>query len=189
MAEKSYFRVYGIKKGGDKFHLLKDAVGIATFERVTDASDLVKEEYEFWKIDKFDKNPNNYVEHLCGRKTLHHWTGQELPFVSPTEVKPMLRNSYIYMNIVQLCDLMGEVYVNSESPLVNLDIIVGLEKRNFGVKICRKVVEIYVDSTKEVLVYCKENDKIASIRKALSDFYVLSQRSPKIKEMLNEIIS
>ena len=48
--------------------------------------------------------------------------------------------------------------------------VVEIEKKDFGFKICRKVVEIYRDSTKEELFRFKEQSKYESLFKAVIEF-------------------
>lgn len=48
-----------------------------------------------------------------------------------------------------------------------MGVVVALEKENFGFKICRRVVEVYLDDTKEVIARFKEETKLESIYKAV----------------------
>jgi hypothetical protein len=45
-----------------------------------------------------------------------------------------------------------------------------IEKMDYGFKMCRKVVEIYIDSTKEVIIRTKESCRIDSLFKAIVEF-------------------
>lgn len=45
-----------------------------------------------------------------------------------------------------------------------------IEKGDYGFKMCRKVVEVYVDSTKEVLFKTKESCRLNSLYKAVVEF-------------------
>lgn len=45
-----------------------------------------------------------------------------------------------------------------------------IEKMDYGVKMCRKVVEIYIDSTKVNIIKVKEADRQQSLLKAVLEF-------------------
>lgn len=45
-----------------------------------------------------------------------------------------------------------------------------IEKGNYGFKMCRKVVEVYLDDTKEIIIKVKEKSRIESLKKALIEF-------------------
>lgn len=51
-----------------------------------------------------------------------------------------------------------------------MDVVLKIEEGNFGVKICRRVVEIYIDDTKETIIRCKEQKKITSLYMAILEF-------------------
>ena len=44
------------------------------------------------------------------------------------------------------------------------------EKGNYGFKMCRKVVEVYLDDTKIVIIKTKESDRFKSLYKAVLSF-------------------
>ena len=52
-----------------------------------------------------------------------------------------------------------------------MPIVENIEKGNYGIKQCRKVVEIYFDDTKEVIIKVKEKSRIESLWKAIIEFY------------------
>ncbi len=51
-----------------------------------------------------------------------------------------------------------------------MPVVEKIEKDNYGFKMCRKVVEVYVDSTKVVLIHKKEKSRIESLYAAVIDF-------------------
>jgi hypothetical protein len=51
-----------------------------------------------------------------------------------------------------------------------MTVVEKIEKEDYGIKMCRKVVEIYRDSTKEVLFHVKEKSRKESLYKALCIF-------------------
>ena len=51
-----------------------------------------------------------------------------------------------------------------------MPVVEHIEKGDFGFKMCRKVVEVYRDSTKEVLIKTKEASRIQSLFKAVVEF-------------------
>jgi len=51
-----------------------------------------------------------------------------------------------------------------------MPVVEKIETMDYGFKICRKVVEIYIDSTKEVIIKKKESCKIDSLYKAVIEF-------------------
>lgn len=56
-----------------------------------------------------------------------------------------------------------------------------VEKMDFGFKMCRKVVEVYIDSTKEVIIKTKESCRKESLFKALVEFVKLYNEQQKSK--------
>lgn len=51
-----------------------------------------------------------------------------------------------------------------------MPVVEKIEKENYGFKICRKVVEIYLDDSKETIIHVKEESKIKSLFKAVVEF-------------------
>lgn len=51
-----------------------------------------------------------------------------------------------------------------------MPVVEKIETMNFGVKQCRKVVEIYFDDSKEVIIKCKESSRIESLYTAVVQF-------------------
>lgn len=49
-------------------------------------------------------------------------------------------------------------------------VVENIEKEDYGFKMCRKVVEIYIDSTKETIIKTKESCRIDSLYKAIIEF-------------------
>lgn len=54
-----------------------------------------------------------------------------------------------------------------------MPVIEKIETMDYGFKMCRKVVEVYVDSTKEVIIKRKESSRIESLWTATVDFIKL----------------
>lgn len=56
----------------------------------------------------------------------------------------------------------------------NFNLLIGvvekIEKDNYGFKMCRKVVEVYFDDTKEVILKTKEDCRLNSLYKAVIEF-------------------
>jgi hypothetical protein len=51
-----------------------------------------------------------------------------------------------------------------------MPVVEKIEKMDYGFKMCRKVVEVYVDSTKEVILKTKESCRFESLFKAVVEF-------------------
>jgi len=51
-----------------------------------------------------------------------------------------------------------------------MTVVVKIEEMDYGIKMCRKVVEVYVDSTKEVILKTKELSRFESLFKAVVEF-------------------
>ncbi len=51
-----------------------------------------------------------------------------------------------------------------------MPVVEKIEKGNFGVKQCRKVVEIYIDDTKENIIHSKHRNRIESLWYAIIEF-------------------
>lgn len=51
-----------------------------------------------------------------------------------------------------------------------MEVVEKIEHGNYGFKMCRKVVEVYFDDTKVVILKCKEKSRIESLRKAVVSF-------------------
>lgn len=51
-----------------------------------------------------------------------------------------------------------------------IPVVEQIEKGNYGFKMCRKVVEVYIDDTKEVIIKVKEQSRIESLYKAVIQF-------------------
>lgn len=70
----------------------------------------------------------------------------------------------------------GEMYKVEIAPNYDSDwnelmpVVEKIEQDNYGVKQCRKVVEIYYDDTKEVILRTKEKSRIESLYKAVVGF-------------------
>lgn len=64
--------------------------------------------------------------------------------------------------------LRGHNYHESFDKL--MPVVEKIEKMDYGFKMCRKVVEIYIDSTKEVILKTKESNRLDSLYKAVVEF-------------------
>ena len=51
-----------------------------------------------------------------------------------------------------------------------MSVVEKIEQMDYGFKICRKVVEIYIDSNKETLFHIKEKSKLESLYTAVIQF-------------------
>jgi hypothetical protein len=51
-----------------------------------------------------------------------------------------------------------------------MPVVEKIEKEDFGFKMCRKVVEVYCDSTKEIILKTKESCRLDSLYKAVVQF-------------------
>lgn len=51
-----------------------------------------------------------------------------------------------------------------------ISVVEEIEKGNYGFKMCRKVVEVYLDDTKEIIIRTKEDCRLNSLYKAVVDF-------------------
>lgn len=66
-----------------------------------------------------------------------------------------------------------------------MDVVEFIERKNVGIKICRKVVEVYMDSTKDIIVRRKERCKFESLYLAIVDFINLYNQDPSKYEIPN----
>lgn len=57
-----------------------------------------------------------------------------------------------------------------------MPVIEKIEKMDYGFKMCRKVVEVYIDSTKETFIKTKESSRIESLFKAVVEFIELREK-------------
>jgi hypothetical protein len=53
-----------------------------------------------------------------------------------------------------------------------MNIVEKIEQGNFGFKMCRKVVEVYFDDSKEIILKVKESSRRESLFKAIHDFII-----------------
>lgn len=51
-----------------------------------------------------------------------------------------------------------------------MEVVEKIESMDYGFKMCRKVVEVYIDSTKEVIIKTKEKSRKESLFKAVVEF-------------------
>ena len=51
-----------------------------------------------------------------------------------------------------------------------MPVVEKIETMDYGIKMCRKVVEIYIDSTKENIIKTKESCRIDSLYEAIIEF-------------------
>lgn len=51
-----------------------------------------------------------------------------------------------------------------------MEVVEKIEKMDYGFKMCRKVVEVYIDSTKEVILKTKESCRFESLYKSVFEF-------------------
>lgn len=51
-----------------------------------------------------------------------------------------------------------------------MPVVEKIETMDYGFKMCRKVVEVYIDSTKEVIIKTKEANRMESLYKAVIQF-------------------
>jgi len=70
--------------------------------------------------------------------------------------------------IAQWCHPMDLKYDKSWDWL--MPVVEKIETMDYGFKMCRKVVEVYVDSTKEVILKTKESCRMESLFKAVVEF-------------------
>lgn len=70
------------------------------------------------------------------------------------------------------------VYHKSWNAL--MPVVEKIEQGDIGFKMCRKVVEVYVDSTKDVLFKVKESSRIESLYKAVVQFINHHNQNMKI---------
>lgn len=83
------------------------------------------------------------------------------------------RYGWIYPNPVQgeRGSVLGDKGLKYHSSWEWLmPVIEKIEKANYGFKMCRKVVEIYFDDSKEVILTVKENSRLNSLHKAVVEF-------------------
>jgi hypothetical protein len=66
--------------------------------------------------------------------------------------------------------LVGKPFLFSSSFDWLMAVVIKAETEDIGFKMCRKVVEVYVDSTKEVLFKVKEDSRLNSLYKAVVTF-------------------
>lgn len=76
-------------------------------------------------------------------------------------------------------------YHRSYSSLMN--VVEFIETKNIGIKICRKVVEVYLDSTKDIIIRRKEGCKLESLYLAIVDFINLYVQDPSKYELSSNI--
>ena len=94
-------------------------------------------------------------------------------FENLTMTIPYIRSMHIGNDNKLIADFMG---VNGEIPIYNCDwgllmpVVVKIEEGNYGIKQCRKVVEIYFDDTKEIIIKEKKQNKMASLYEAIVKF-------------------
>jgi Tfp pilus assembly major pilin PilA len=143
---------------------------------------LVKK-HRFWYIFGTENFPSMVVSDpaLVNPKTVkivESWLGGNiaLPYVEEVE--------YTYEIINQLANFTGI----SSSASGRLKAIMELERRDLGFKICRKTVEVYIDSTKEVLIKEKRKNKEESIEMAMALLWRLAEKSATVKSLLGTII-
>jgi hypothetical protein len=69
--------------------------------------------------------------------------------------------------------LVGKPFLFSSSFDWLMAVVTKAEKEDYGFKMCRKRVEVYVDSTRELLLYIKEDSRLNSLYKAVVEFIKL----------------
>lgn len=62
-----------------------------------------------------------------------------------------------------------------------IPVVEKIEKGNYGFKMCRKVVEVYIDDTKEVIIRVKEKNRLQSCYKAVIEFVKYHNNLEKVK--------
>lgn len=86
---------------------------------------------------------------------------------------PYIRSMFIDHDNKMIAEFMG---VTGDVPKYNTDwallmpVVVKIEEGNYGIKQCRKVVEIYFDDTKEIIIKEKKQNRMASLYEALVKF-------------------
>ena len=74
----------------------------------------------------------------------------------------------------QLADFMGlhidEVNQDIYDWSFLIYVVEKIEKLDYGFKMCRKVVEVYVDSTKEIILHVKKSSREESLVEAIVQF-------------------
>jgi hypothetical protein len=60
-----------------------------------------------------------------------------------------------------------------------MPVVEKIEQGNYGIKMYRKVVEIYFDDTKAIILRTKEKSRLESLYKAVVEFMLLNQPEPK----------
>lgn len=81
------------------------------------------------------------------------------------------KNGYMYMPMdkYKIGTLKNYPYYNNNwNELIK--VIEKIEEGDFGFKMCRKVVEVYRDSTKELILKVKEKNRLESAYKAVVEF-------------------
>jgi hypothetical protein len=78
-----------------------------------------------------------------------------------------------------LSKFMGEQYPSELDYNWLMPVVEKIEQGNYGFKMCRKVVEIYFDDTKAVILRTKEKSRLESLYKAVVEFMLLNQPEPK----------
>lgn len=61
------------------------------------------------------------------------------------------------------------------------EVVEKIEKDNYGFKMCRKVVEVYFDDTKEIILKTKEDCRLNSLYKAVIEFLKWYNELPKMQ--------
>lgn len=69
-----------------------------------------------------------------------------------------------------------------------MDVVEKIEEGNYGFKTCRKVVEVYFDDTKEIILKTKENCRLNSLHKAVVEFVKWHNAREKSKSPLESRI-
>lgn len=123
--------------------------------------------------------------HPTSGKTIGHWLGKDLfPILDITSVQTYDRN---HLRGFSTFEHLG--FGSAESILGSLGMSMAFityleENGNIGFKICRKVVEVYVDTTKEVLIKTKCSDKWESVQEALKAFGMLYYKSETFRALI-----
>lgn len=83
-----------------------------------------------------------------------------------------------YKDCHKVCDFELKFHYNWAALMA---VVLEIEKLDYGVKICRHVVEIYRDSTKENIIRAKEKSKFTSIYYAVCQFVLWLELNIKVE--------
>ena len=65
--------------------------------------------------------------------------------------------------------LVGQLEFNKSHDWL-MEVVDKIETMDYGFKLCRKVAEVYIDSTKETIIHVKEDSRLNSLYAAVVQF-------------------